>query len=115
MTLSLKFIEQAVSILQRYIDKDPNNIGDVFLCALFTEVTGKPDVIMSDHLATIHGRYRTPRMKAVLGSTVELLKSKPEVTSAYQLIELLYELRGPELTAAEFINELLINGFIIKD
>ena len=115
MTLSPAFVEQAVDILHRYIDKDPNNIGDVFLCALYTEVTGKPDVDMSDHLTTIQGRYRTPRMKAILGSTIELFKSDTEVTSAQQLVELLYQLSGPELTAAEFINELLINGFVTKN
>ena len=113
--LSPDFIERTVSILQTYIDEDPNDIGSTFLCALYTELTGNPDVYVTDFFATIHGRYRIPSMKAILGSTIELLKAETEITSAYQLVELLYDLRGPELSAAEFINELITNEFIASD
>jgi hypothetical protein len=110
--ISPQFATQATKILQTYINEDPNDIGNAFLCALYTELTGKPAIYMTDHLATIQGRYRTPRMKAILGSTIELLKTDVEVESAHSLIELLYAVRGPELSAAEFINELMINELV---
>jgi len=112
MTLSPTFITKAVAIVKQYIDEDPNDIGNAFLCALYSELTGQPDVHMREYFTTIEGRYRIPRMKAILGSTIELLKMNEGIASAHHLVELLHQVRGPELTGAEFINELMINGFI---
>lgn len=111
MTLSKEFADDMMVILNRWIEDDPTTISNDFLVILFRELTGQSKEVsqglMDTYLSTDIGRYRLPRMKAALGSAVELLRRRPSVTSMSKLIDLIYVLRGPNLAAVEFLAELM--------
>lgn len=110
--VSKEFADDMMVLLNRWIEEDPSTISNDFLVILLRELSGySTDVCqgqMDTYLSTDTGRYRLPRMKAVLGSAVELLREKPaHITTISELIDAVYEIRGPNLAAIEFLAELM--------
>ncbi len=114
MKLSPTFMHDCVGILQDYIDNDPNNIEQSFIAILYLELTGSSTsgTEVDEYFSSLIGRYRSPRMKNALGSTIEILNSNIKITDVAHLVNLMFELRGPSLTAAEFLAEIMSNGFV---
>ena len=114
MKLSSTFTKECIVILRDYIDNDPNGIERSFIAILYKELTGSDtsEEEVNDYYTSLVGRYKSPRMKNALGSTIEVLKQQPKITSVANLVDWLFKLRGPSLTAAEFISELMSNGFV---
>lgn len=113
-----EFAQRATELLQVWIDVDPSDISLAFLVILYQELTGtsfrESQQAVNEYTDTLVGRYKLPRMKATLGSSIELLKERPTINSVDHLVDLVFEIRGPNLTAAEFVSELF-NGIIPRN
>ena len=110
-------MHDCVGILQDYINNDPIRIEQSFIGILYLELTGSSTsgIEVDEYFSSLIGRYKSPRMKNALGSTIEILKSGIKITEVAHLVNLMFELRGPSLTAAEFLAELVSNGFVPKN
>ena len=112
--MSATFMRECMVVLRDYIDNDPKGIEQAFIAILYKELTGSEtsEEETSRYFSCLLGRYRSPRMKNALGSAIEILKINPPIESVTRLVDLMFELRGPSLTAAEFIAELMSNGLV---